>query len=193
MTKQFARNFILIWTFGLFLSGCLVSPTIAQNKYKKGDEVIVDIYGDGREICPGVVSEVYQFSSGTSYSVKWDCGNGYGAGNSGTVPANRLRPRNAVQKPNTPTDSAAQKPVRKPVNTNNDEEEDSVSKVSNDDLEWFFGKWKLSRYGGGSEVERNGKIYRETLMYVAKAEPITINSNGTYLWTVRDGSTIKGK
>lgn len=194
MTRQIIKKIVLISMFGLLLFAGSVVQVFAQN-YKKGDEVIIDIYGDGREVCNGVVEEIYKNSSGTTYSVKWDCGSGYSASNSGLVPANRLTPRGGTKKPSVPnvnSDSIPTKPVRKPV-VRNDDDNDSKSEVSTADLDWFFGKWKLSRYGGGSEVERSGKIYRETLMYVAKAAPITINSNGSYIWTVRDGSTVKGK
>lgn len=192
LNKQVTKNLILIWTIGLIVLVGSVMTVFAQN-YKKGDEVIIDIYGDGREVCNGIVEEVYKYSSGTTYSVKWDCGSGYSASNTGSVPANRLTPRGGAKKPSVPnvnSNPTPTKPVRKPVVRNDD---DSKSEVSTDDLDWFFGKWKLSRYGGGSEVERSGKIYRETLMYVAKAAPITINSNGTYSWIVRDGTTLKGK
>lgn len=199
MTKQIAKRLIFIWTIGLFLLLGSTLTTFAQN-YKKGDEVIIDIYGDGREVCNGVIEEIYKYSSGTTYGVRWDCGSGYSASNSGNVPANRLTPRGGAKKPGVPNANSnpnPTKPVRKPVVRNDgdddENEADSKNNVSTGDLDWFFGKWKLSRYGGGSEVERGGTIYRETLMYIAKAAPITINSNGTYSWTVRDGSTIKGK
>ena len=196
MTKQIVKKLIFMWTVGLIMFAGVAVQIFAQN-YKKGDEVIIDIYGDGREVCNGVVVEKYQ-SSGEYYSVKWDCGSGYNASNSGTVPANRLTLRGGTKKSVDPvvnSNSTPKKIVRKPVEQDEDDDRDTDSNnnVSTSDLDWFFGKWKLSRYGGGSEVERGGKIYRETLMYVAQAPPITINSNGTYTWTVREGSTVKGK
>lgn len=197
-TKRRYKALLCPLVFGLFLLAGSAVEVFAQ--YKKGDAVIIDLYGDGREVCNGVVEEIYKYSSGTTYGVKWDCGSGYSASNQGMVPANRLTPRGGTKKPvesnsNVNTNSTRQKPVRQPVVRNDDDDADSNSRsnVSAADLDWFFGKWKLSRYGGGSDVERGGKIYRETLMYVAKAEPITINSNGTYFWIVRDGSTLKGK
>lgn len=197
MKKQIAKNLIVVGIIGLFLLVGAVAQIFAQN-YKKGDEVTIDIYGDGREVCKGVIEEVYKYSSGTTYAVKWDCGSGYSASNMGVVPAKRLTPRGSAKKasvPNANSNPIPTKPVRKPVVRKDDDEDkdDSKNNVSTGDLDWFFGKWKLSRYGGGSEVERSGTIYRETLMYIAKAPPITINSNGTYSWTVRNGSTVKGK
>lgn len=196
MTKRFAKNFILRWTVGLFLLTSSVVTVFAQN-YKKGDEVIIDIYGDGREVCNGVIVEIYKNSSETTYSVKWDCGSGYSASQSGMVPAQRLTPRSGTKlaDSNENAESNPANPAGKPVvqNEEDNNQVNSENNVSAADLDWFFGKWKLSRYGGGSEVERGGKIYRETLMYVAKAAPIIINSNGTYSWTVRDGSTVNGK
>lgn len=198
MTKRQNANLLCSVMFGwLLLAGSIV-PALAQDKYNKGDEVVVDIYGDGRQVCNGVVVELYPSSSGTFYSVKWDCGDGYSASNSGTVPAKRLSPRGGTKESvdlNENPDSTSKKPVRQPIvrNDEDDDDADSKTEVSAADLDWFFGKWKLSRFGGGSDVERDGKIYRETLMYVAKAAPITINSDGTYSWIVRDGSTVKGK
>lgn len=195
-TKERSARLFCSLMFGLLLLAGLTVPAFAQDKYNKGDEVIIDIYGDGRQVCNGVVADLYPSSSGMFYLVKWDCGDGYSASNSGMVPPNRLRPRGATRKPEVSNgNSNSRKPTRQPVIEEEEEEadEDEDSEVSADDLDWFFGKWKLSRFGGGSEVERGGKIYRETLMYVAKAAPITISRNGTYSWTVRDGSTVKGK
>ena len=192
--KRRSRQLICSLMFGLLLAGSVVSA-FAQDKYNKGDEVIVDIYGDGRQVCNGVVEELYSYPSGTFYSVMWDCGDGYSRSNTGQVPASRLRPRGGTKKTTDNTNTGGNngiksEPVRNRDDDNNSESETNVSAA---DLDWFFGKWKLSRFGGGSEVERDGKIYRETLMYVAKAAPITINSNGTYSWIVRDGSTVNGK
>ncbi|MGI9106990.1 MAG: hypothetical protein ACR2G4_12175 [Pyrinomonadaceae bacterium] len=189
--------------FCLFLLAGSIFPAFASgDEYKKGDEVTVDIYGDGKKVCNGIVEEVYRYPSGTFYSVIWNCGDGYSRSNTGVVPLDRLRPRGGggeAKKP--PVEKDNSNPARnddtnrKPEVTRDDgdRESDSETTVSTEDLDYFYGKWKLSRFGGGSEVERDGKIYRETLLYVAKAAPITINADSTYVWIVRDGSTVKGK
>ena len=182
-TKRRNANLLCALMFGLLLAGSVI-PASAQDKYKKGDEVIVDIYGDGRQVCNGIIEEIRRYSSETFYSVIWDCGDGYSRSNTGQVPAKRLSRRSGA-KENPPDED------NRPDTT--DDDSNATTNVSTADLNWFFGKWKLSRFGGGSEVERGGKIYRETLMYVAKAAPITINADGTYSWIVRDGSTLKGK
>lgn len=162
----------------LFVAGAAV-PLFAQARFKVADEVIVTFF-DGRQ-CDAVVDGVYVYGGnlGTKYSVQYKCPDG--ESNTGYVLESSVRPRSGMK---------TARPDK--VNATPANEPNATTSVSAADLDWFFGKWKLSRYGGGSDVERGGKVYRETLMYVAKAAPITINAGGTYSWTIRDGSVLKG-
>ena len=196
--NQSRKSLIPTQAFGLFLLACLAVPAFGRggDEYQKGNEVIVDIYGDGRQVCNGVVEEIYRYSSGTFYSVIWDCGDGYSRSNTGVVPASRLRPRGNTKTPALKDNAnpvSSRDARRQPAAARDNDDSDVTTEVSAADLDFFVGKWKLSRYGGGSNVERDGKIYRETLLYVAKAAPIVINADGTYSWTVRDGSVVRGK
>jgi hypothetical protein len=196
MKKQNAKTVYLLM-FGLILLIGSAVPTLAQNKYKKGDEVIVDLYGNGKEVVNAVIEEVYNYTAQTSYSVRYT--DRYGNSQSAYLEESKIRPRGGTL--TSDTSSVNSNPnsnneiKRKPVTKRDDDEDNYATKtnVSAEDLDWFFGKWKLSRWGGGATVERDDYIYREYLLHVAKAAPITINSDGTYSWIVRDGSTLKGK
>lgn len=162
-----------------FLVASSALPISAQAKFKVADEVIVTFF-DGRQ-CNAVVDGVYVYTGniGIKYSVSYKCPDG--ETNTGYVLESSVRPR-----------SGTKATMQEKVNATTSGDPTTATGVSAADLDWFFGKWKLSRYGGGSDVERGGKIYRETLMYVSKAAPITINAGGTYSWTIRDGSLLKG-
>ncbi|HSH94231.1 MAG TPA: hypothetical protein VK968_08805 [Roseimicrobium sp.] len=191
--NQTRLNSMPVRIIGLLLLVLLTIPASAEKLLQKGDEVIV-IFFDGRE-CTGVIDEVYVYGGalGTNYSIKYECSDG--EKNRGSFPSTKVRLQNAAKA--VPAPQQSEKPQLPPAKSAQNKTAQAptaaaTTPVSIADLDFFFGKWKLSKYGGGSTVERDGKIYRETLLYIAKAEPIVINADGTYSWKVRDGSLRKG-
>lgn len=177
----------LLCSFGFALSllaGSLFPAFAEGTEYKKGDEVIVDVYGDGKEVWNGIVNEIYHYAIGTFYSVTWDSGGGYTSSNSGSLPANRLRPRGGAKKPAIPTENS------NPNSSSGQQDGSRSANVSGADLDYFVGKWNLTKWGGGSTAERDGYVYKEYLLYISQGAPLTINSNGTYSWTGRNGKPL---
>lgn len=196
-SKRDRSIFTIVAALSIVILFCLAQPTLAQNnKYIVGDKVVVDLYGDGREIVNAVIESIYDYggSPPTTYYIKFT--DKYGSTSTGGVPIGRIKSYIGGQNPNVKAPIGTSGPIADSPSNRRGETAANVktsTKASAGDLDYFFGKWKLSRWGGGSTVVRGDTVYREYLMHVAKAAPISINSNGTYSWIVRDGSTVNGK
>ena len=160
-------------------------PAHAQN-YRKGDAVIIDLYGDGREVHNGIIDEVYPSSSGTSYSVKWDSGQGYTGANTGMVPASRLKPLGGASRPAPPpSQGIGNPPPSQPVSH-------TPSGPVDSDANYFVGKWALSKWGGGTTVTEGNHQWTEWLLYVSPGAALTIKADHTYAWADRNGKALTG-
>ncbi len=202
MTTKPRSIFKCVWAAGLcslWLFSFGLPADAAENQYRKGEAVIIDVYGDGKEVHNGIVQEVYEMAGGTSYSVKWDSGSGFNASNTGRVPASRLRPRSRTAQPESP--NAANRRDGNPPQRNQPARENPArstqpantgAAASAADLDYFFGKWRLTKWGGGSTVERDGTIYKEYSLYVSNGAPLTIHPNRSYDWTDRQGRAFSG-
>ena len=205
--SHFSRSvfcFLIICLFSL--AGCVLPAKAEEAEYKKGDAVMVDLSGDGKEIYKGIVQEVYRFAAGISYSVKWDTGTGFKDSQTGSFPASRVRPQGGGQ-PKTVSPPMKPEPEKTPPGKPGDGNKppgkpDSISggrandasraDVTSGDLDYFVGKWQMSKWGGGSVIERNGDLYKTWLLHVSRGAPLTVNADGTYEWTGADGKPLKG-
>lgn len=190
--------------WGIVLGGSLLALPIvtaraAEVAYAKGEAVRIDLYGDGREVHTGVVVEIYDYSWGRTYSVKW----GEDGASMGSVPASRLSQIGGAPKPAPKAETQVPEPgpglppaVNPPAPVPGGKvpaAPDANPAVTAADLDYFVGKWRLTKWGGGTTVERGGDVYKEYLLNVSSGAPLTINADYSWAWKDAEGRPISGK
>jgi len=195
MTNKRSAKRLCSLLFGLLLIAGLAVPALAQKaKYKKDEEVIVDVTGNDSEAVEGVIEQVYVYAREIKYSVKYMTK--YGYSQSVYVLEGQVRPRqgaapsgddNAVR-----NDAGGDEPKSEPSQPTPDEADNSGGEdTGGGSVSFFIGRWDvLSSVGRNtSRVERSDGDYSVTSTVVGKQPPLTINADGTYKWASNTSGT----